>query len=300
MEKVKVSACIITYNQQAYIGECLDGAVKQQVNFDYEIVIGEDHSTDDTLKICREYAQKYPNLIRLIPRESNLGMAQNWVNTIQNCTGKYIAICEGDDYWTDPFKLQQQVDFLESHPDCVLTFHAVEIRNNQNKIVNDFLTSVPENYQTITTLAQLGNYIHTPSVVFRNVIKTFPYEFTQSPIVDFFLYLMLAEHGKLQFLPQKMAVYRYGVGIFSNQSMVKTVKASTRLFSCLLGYVQEENIRKILLERQMKTIDVFENAVKNAAKSGSAQNHSFFRSLKYVFSNLGQPAKIVKKIKSKF
>ena len=92
MKGVKISACIITYNQENYIKDCLDGAISQELDYDYEIVIGDDCSTDNTLSICKEYAEKYPEKIRLLSRDKNKGMAGNWVDTIQNCNGKYVAV----------------------------------------------------------------------------------------------------------------------------------------------------------------------------------------------------------------
>lgn len=112
---MKVSACIITYNHEKYIRECLEGAINQIIDYEYEIVISDDKSSDNTLQICLEYASKYPNLIRILPSEFNLGMIGNWIKSISNCKGKYIALCEGDDYWTDPLKLKKQVDFLEEN-----------------------------------------------------------------------------------------------------------------------------------------------------------------------------------------
>ena len=111
-KKVKVSACIITYNHEKFIRNCLDAAVKQKLDFDYEIIIGEDKSTDNTLTICKEYEQEYPNLIKVIDHTKNLGMIGNWIATLEKCTGDYIALCEGDDFWTDNLKLQKQVTFL--------------------------------------------------------------------------------------------------------------------------------------------------------------------------------------------
>lgn len=295
MEKIKVSACIITYNQEQFIRECLDGALRQQTDFSYEIVIGDDCSTDNTLAICKEYAAKYPDLIRLIPRKKNLGMSGNWTSTIQECQGEYIALCEGDDYWTDPLKLQKQVSFLEQNPDYVLTFHPVAILNSENKIINDFLTKVPETYETIEALARFGNYIHTPSVVFRNVVKDFPYEFRLSPIVDYFLYLMLAEHGKLKFLEDKMCVYRHGVGVFSGESLLNIVKNNLRLFACLFSYCQNPSIKGILYERYLKAMESLDKSINSQYDAFFISGHVFFRTLKYVGKNAGQPQKIIKK-----
>src|SRR5690606_28701358 len=102
---------------EAYIEACLEGAVSQVLNCDYEIVIGEDLSSDGTLAICKRYAEAYPHLIKLISGPVNVEMTNNGLRTYAACTGDYLAICEGDDYWTDPHKLQRQVDFLEAHPD---------------------------------------------------------------------------------------------------------------------------------------------------------------------------------------
>ena len=262
MNKTKISACIITYNHEGFIRVCLEGAINQEVDFEYEIVIGEDNSSDRTRQICIEYAQKYPNLIKFYPREKNLGMIGNWIETIQNCTGKYIALCEGDDYWTDPLKLQKQVDFLEANPDYVLCFHQVNILKTNGEIVEDFITNVPENYETIETLARLGNYIHTPSVVFRNVVKEFPFEFEHSPIGDFFLYMMIAEHGKLKYLEGKMAVYRAGVGIWSAKSEylrnLNTAYTHALIVSCNHF---DNSVSSLLLDRISLFLKVFENQI---------------------------------------
>lgn len=145
---IKISACIITYNHEAYIKECLEGAISQKLNCEYEIVIGEDFSSDATLEICKEYANKYPNLIRLLPREKNLGMIGNWIQTLKDCKGKYIALCEGDDYWTDPLKLQKQVDFLENNNEFVMVSGGYKIKQENNtdkEIILDKLSPIQSN-----------------------------------------------------------------------------------------------------------------------------------------------------------
>jgi glycosyltransferase involved in cell wall biosynthesis len=114
---MKVSVCVVTYNHEAYIEACLQGIVSQVLDCDYEIVIGEDFSSDGTLAICKKFAAEYPGLIKLISGTSNLGMTANGLRTFAACSGEYLAICEGDDYWIDPNKLQRQVDYLDEHPD---------------------------------------------------------------------------------------------------------------------------------------------------------------------------------------
>jgi glycosyltransferase involved in cell wall biosynthesis len=265
--KKKVSCSIITYNQKDYISKCLEGILKQIVNFSFEIIIGDDNSTDGTREILKDYADKYPGLIRLNLRElKGVGLPgkENFVTTLSMCNGEYIALCDGDDYWTDPLKLQKQADFLDANPDYVLCFHQVSIIKINGEIVDDFITKVPENYETIETLVRLGNYIHTPSVVFRNIIKEFPSEFIKSPIGDFFLYVMLAEHGKLKYLEDIMTVYREGVGVWSDKSIYfrnfNTALVHTYLFNY---FSSKENhlISEILLKRIGRFIKNFESQI---------------------------------------
>ena len=215
-----VSVIMITYGHEKYIREAVDGVLKQVGGFDLELIIANDCSPDATNTVIQDILKENPraSCLHYIRHEKNMGMMQNFIFALQHAKGEYIALCDGDDYWTDPHKLQKQVDFLETNPDYVLSFHKVKILKTNGELVEDFITKVPENYETQETLARLGNYIHTPSVVFRNVIKEFPPEFSLSPIGDYFLYMLLSEYGKLKYLEEEMAVYREGVGIWSAKS----------------------------------------------------------------------------------
>jgi glycosyltransferase involved in cell wall biosynthesis len=299
MNNVIVSACIITYNQEDYIRECLEGAVSQLVSFDYEIVIGDDCSTDNTFAICQEFALKYPKIVRLFPRKKNLGMIGNWIKTIEDSKGKYIALCEGDDYWTDPMKLQKQVDFLEANPEYVLCFHQVSILKTDGSIVDDFVTKVPNSYESIETLARLGNYIHTPSVVFRNVIKEFPFEFELSPIGDYFLYMMLAEHGKLKYLDENMAVYRYNVGVISKMSGLDIANNNVTMYSCMLSYLRNENAKLIILDKQITVVTNHYKSIELDYKNAFISRHFIFMKIKTSIIFFKDPKKILRKIKNK-
>ena len=177
MTNTLLSVCLITYNHEKYIRNAIEGVLMQKVDFEWELIIADDCSTDGTQAILNEYKNKYPDFIKLILQEKNVGPAKNHIELITTPKSKYIALCDGDDYWTDPLKLQKQVDFLETNKDYVLCFHEVKILKPDGSVVNDFITKVPENYETIETLARLGNYIHTPTVVYRNILSKFPFVF---------------------------------------------------------------------------------------------------------------------------
>jgi glycosyltransferase involved in cell wall biosynthesis len=234
----------------------------QKTNFVFEILIHDDASKDKTAEIIREYEEKYPNIIKPIYQTENQyskGIKVTFKYNFPRAKGKYIALCEGDDYWTDPLKLQKQVDFLEANNDYVLCFHEVKILHTDGELKDDFITKVPENYETIETLARLGNYIHTPSVVFRNSIKEFPFELDHSPIGDYFLCLMLAEQGKIKYIEEVMGVYRYGVGIHSSNSAINHHKSSLKFYVSLLSYLKDEKIKEIFLEKYFASAAVYEH-----------------------------------------
>ena len=190
-----VSICMITYNHEPFIAQAIEGVLMQKTDFQFELVIGEDYSNDNTRKICKKYKNQYPDKIILLESKKNLGMTPNFIRTLEACTGKYIALCEGDDYWTDPLKLQKQVDFLEANKDYVLCFHDTnKIDANGNVIANTRL----ENYSEILSEKQLicGTFIPTLTVVFRNFIKTYPKQFKEVKNPDTILFSLLGQYGK--------------------------------------------------------------------------------------------------------
>jgi glycosyltransferase involved in cell wall biosynthesis len=234
---MKLSICCITYNHEKFIAQALDGFLIQKTNFDYEIVIGEDCSTDKTLEIIKNYQQEYPNRIKLLANKTNIGMIPNFVQTMEVCTGKYIALCEGDDYWNDPYKLQKQVDFLEANPDYVICFHPVVIENLvYNK--KEFSSNQLKSDSTFFDLAR-QNYLPTPSTVFRNNISSDLIELiNKCPIGDYPLFLYLAKAGNIHFINEHMAVYRvHEHGVWNHQrfclsrmKMIQTLEILKKTF----------------------------------------------------------------------
>ena len=259
-----LSVCLITYNHENYIRQAIEGVLMQKVNFNWELIIAEDCSTDKTRDIILEYKKKHPDFIKLILQEKNVGPAKNWMDLITKPNSKYIAYFEGDDYWTDPLKLQKQVDFLEANADYVMCFHQVKIKKKDGSIVKDFITNVPDKHENIIDLATNGNYIHTPSVVYRNILTSFPFEFYLSSIGDFFLYMLLAEHGKLKYLKKEMAIYRYGTGTLSSNNNLLLAKRWANCLILIFSYSKNNEIKAILYKRYQSLLDkIYDKAAIN-------------------------------------
>ena len=210
---MKISVSIITYNHEDFIGQAIDSVLMQQVNFDYEIVIGEDCSTDHTRDILLDYERRYPDRIRLLLHEKNLGIHLNAIQTLQACQGEYIAALEGDDYWTSPHKLQKQVDFLDSHPECVICFHnAVIFDEEKQQEVRQYCRPDQKEISTIEDLL-VANFIPTCSVMYRNgLIGQFPDEFKKLPMGDWVSHILMAQYGKIGYINEVMGGYRVHAG----------------------------------------------------------------------------------------
>jgi glycosyltransferase involved in cell wall biosynthesis len=199
-----VSICMSTYNHEAYIRQAIGSILMQQCDFQYELVIGEDCSQDNTFNICLEYAAKHPE-IKLLSLNANIGMVKNFVRTLQACSGKYIALCEGDDYWTDPCKLQKQVDFLEKNFDFVLVGHPSQVICENNKKAPDIYHSIKND--VLNKRDVISSYLlQASSVVFRRDVFN---KIDVSGIrVEHSLYILLVQYGKFKIIPEMMSVYR--------------------------------------------------------------------------------------------
>jgi len=249
MDNPLVSVCMITYNHENYIRDAIEGVLIQKTNFPIELIIGEDCSTDNTRKICQENKAKYPDKIKLLLPENNLGMMTNFITTLKACKGKYIALCEGDDYWTDSYKLQQQVDFLEGNTDYSICFHKIQIfKEPENKLVPDYITREVNETTDIYELAK-KNYIHTPSVVFRNIIERYPKELYKSPVGDYFLLMLIAQYGKIKKIDDVKAVYRVSQNGTWNGKKDQQKDILTYL-NLMINYFQDERVLTILKNRR--------------------------------------------------
>ena len=219
--KPLVSVIMITYGHEKYIEEAIKGVFLQKTNFPLELIISNDKSPDSTDEIVKNIIKYAPENIsvKYIQHPENIGMLPNLISTLKMAAGKYIAVCEGDDYWIDEKKLQKQTDFLEKNEDFTLTFHNVFIRNGET-LRTDLDYEKRLNSKDVYTIDDLskGNFIHTPSVVFRNMEIEFPEWYFSSFLGDYPLWSWLSKKGKIKYFPEKMAVYRENVGVWSGKS----------------------------------------------------------------------------------
>ena len=219
--KPLVSVVMITYGHEKYIEEAIRGVFLQKTNFPLELIISNDKSPDSTDEIVKNIIKSAPENIsvKYILHPENIGMLPNLISTLKMAEGKYIAVCEGDDYWTDENKLQKQTDFLEKNEDFTLTFHNVFIRNGET-LRTDLDYEKRLNSKDVYTIDDLskGNFIHTPSVVFRNMEIEFPEWYFSSFLGDYPIWLWLSKKGKIKYFPEKMGVYRENVGVWSGKS----------------------------------------------------------------------------------
>jgi glycosyltransferase involved in cell wall biosynthesis len=211
---MKVSVLVMTYNHEKFISQALESIAMQETNFNYEILISEDCSTDRTREIVLDFQKAHPERVRLLLSKQNLHSNEIVVRGIQAARGQYIALLDGDDYWTSPHKLQKQVDFLDSHPECSISFHNARIFHEAEGRYGRNWT--PPDQTEISTLEDIwmGNFIATCSTMFRRgLIGEIPSWYNDFfPITDWPLHILNAEHGKIGYIDDVMGVYRYHPG----------------------------------------------------------------------------------------
>ncbi|MDF1584652.1 MAG: glycosyltransferase [Methyloprofundus sp.] len=264
--KPLVSVWMIAYNHEKFISEAIEGVLMQKTTFPIELIIGEDGSTDKTALIIKEYVKKYPDLIKARYNMPNIGMMPNMVKTLQECSAKYIALCEGDDYWTDSNKLQRQVNFLEANTDFSICYHNISILEG-NQLTDSHVPVYNKDFLTIVDLAK-ENCIHTPTCVFRNnLFDQFPEFFNSCPAGDYALHLLNAQYGKIKYLPEKMAVYRrHPGGVWAGRELTSKLNAWLDVLTPLINYFKESPEVKSNLTLQRK--ETLMRLIKTAATEG--------------------------------
>lgn len=213
-----VTVVILTYNHEKYIAQAIESVLEQKTSYNYNILIGDDYSTDGTRKIINSIYEKNPTKIQLLFPNKNLGALLNEKNCIEASTGKYIAFLEGDDYWADNLKLQKQVDYLESHPDCGLVHGNVNHYYQTKGILLENINKTKESqlindYSFESLLMSDKHSIKTMTTCFRSdIVKThFDYQVAidrKWKLTDLPLWLVISKHAKIHYIDEVFATYR--------------------------------------------------------------------------------------------
>lgn len=260
-KEILLSVCMVSYNQEAYVRDALDSVLMQKTNFEYEIIVSDDCSKDNTVQVVKEYYDQYPNKIRILTGDKNLGYPNNQRRSLEAAKGKYIALCDSDDYWTDPYKLQKQIDYLETHPECAICFHNVMHIYDGNVAPRSLLN--PLDFPTELTAEDMITrkwFLPTNSEVFRREYLSFPDWYDSVLHIDYVLNLLMSFRGTLHYMPDVMAVYRhtalsvnaqhndgeYGYMLYHSQTMKKIL---TNIKS------ESDSIYHPLLEQRLKRYD---------------------------------------------
>ncbi|AUP78179.1 glycosyltransferase family 2 protein [Flavivirga eckloniae] len=269
---ITVSVCMITFNHEKYIHEAIQGVLNQKTSFNVEFVISNDASTDKTNAIINEFlgvAHKNVSFTYFNHKE-NLGMMPNFIFALKQCKGKYIALCEGDDYWTDSSKLQKQIDFLESNIEFAGCFHNVFVTN---EMLPDFKSKPWRSYtKDVFTLKDTFSktaLFHTSSIVFRRDCLAFPEWFKDVKSGDMALFALVASKGNLKLLDGNMGVYRKNEnGVTSNLKLIDYHKSRMRLMTFFMSEfkVHIKHLKSIKKYHGSEILNIGKNKIKRVLK----------------------------------
>lgn len=213
-----VTVVVVTYNQEQWIRQTLDSILAQQTEYPFEVIIGEDHGTDGTRAICQEYADKYQN-VKLTPSIENVGVCTNWIRCVQAGTGKYIMNCAGDDYWHNPRMIQIMVEYMETHPECVLCHSDYnELKQRTGEIVEAYNQSnginPPQGKIQMDILSGKSKIAAVTQCIRRDVLNEhIPFDkFVELnfPREDWPMQLIISAYGEIHYIPVSTATYRVG------------------------------------------------------------------------------------------
>lgn len=264
---MKLSVFVVTYNQERYIQQCLDSILMQKVDFEYEIIIGEDCSTDSTPQICDKYAEKFP-FIKVYHHPQNFGIVKNWEFVLNHCRGDYVAMIEGDDYWLDPLKLQKQVGWLDDNPQYVITSSNVKVLYEGHISINEvwFPRRQAGDVSIIEYISP--GICHTSSVVMRNFTKNICYP-KWMYMTDTYTFMYLSGFGKAYHFSDEMSIYRRHVGNNSSSDwyngIVATMKWADQHREMQYEFPQ---IKEVLQKYEMNDLEYLSRIPRNCAPLG--------------------------------
>ena len=252
----KVSVCVLVYNHENYLKACLDSIIGQRCNFDFEVVVSDDASTDGSAKILETYSQRHPELFNVIYNDENLyskGVKINPEINFPRCRGEYIAICEGDDFWMDQFKLQKQVEFLENNPEYVLSYGRLQCVDSESRIIQTSY-KFPATDKSSFELS-CATTVNTPSVVFRNKIGKWPSELRGDSYGDICFWSILSSYGAAKFQkelgPTSYRVHMDGVHSMASWSKIRQNHLNTLGLLLIYKWNKREYLAMLIIAKRM-------------------------------------------------
>jgi glycosyltransferase involved in cell wall biosynthesis len=269
---MKVTVIVITYNHEHFIAQALDSVLTQETKFPFEVIVSEDCSTDATRDIIIDFKERYPSRIRLLLSERNLNTNHVLTRGIDAAQGDYIALLDGDDYWTSPHKLQKQVDFLDEHNECAICFHQAYNLYSDGRTV---LYSEDVNYRFDKdrfTLEDIlcQNFLPTCSVVFRKgLFEEFPGSFYDTLAADWFLHVLNARYGNIGYINENWGVRRvHEGGVVSMKSDKEILELRIRSIEAMCVYLnfgyKHANERLLFYQRRYVRLLLQEGKFRNA------------------------------------
>lgn len=245
---------MVTYNHEKYIKQAIESVLMQKTNFDYELVIGEDCSEDNTRKVLSRHLARFPTRIRVFFNNKNLGPGKNFIRTFNTCKGTYIALLEGDDYWTNTNKLQKQVDLLDSNPAYSMCFHTTQAFYEANPKKAYLIPSQDrkKRHYVVEDILQY-NFIASCSAIYRNgLVKKLPSWFNMLEVGDWPLHILFAMHGVIGYIDEVMAKYRiHDSSNFSSKTKIHNflaiIKTQQRL-NRYLNYKYNDIVHNVIRE----------------------------------------------------
>lgn len=260
-----VTVVMVTYQHARFVRRSLEGALGQDAPFPFEVLVGEDGSTDGTREICVELAARHPDRMRLFLRDRKDmiridGRATgrtNFLKLMAELRGEFVALLEGDDGWTHPHKLVRQVEYLRAHPEAAACYHRLEMRRADDESLVGTLPAIDPVAPRRTADLVRGNGIGTASILYRRsaLPTAYPEAFWHhAPMGDLPLHILASLHGDIHFLPETMGIYRVGSGHWSTRSRLETIDASIRmreLLPILVGDRLDPLLRPWLARRRL-------------------------------------------------
>lgn len=231
---------MVTYNHESFIAEAIESVVMQKTDFEFELIIAEDCSTDRTREIALKYQAKYPHIIKVRQNEQNLGGVKNFSQIFHLCNGEYIALLDGDDVWNSENKLSAQVQYLEQNRDCSICWHPMIVKyedGSQESIVSHQYSEYKYEKQSVNFLIY-SNFMHTSSIMFRNgLVSDFPEWVYNLPMCDYPLNLLLSLHGYIGCIDHVMGTYRiHSGGVWSSKKAANRIYHLEKFVEMLLAF----------------------------------------------------------------